>query len=253
MSRPETLGKPVLRNEILLVLGISLGADAVYSVLDLIRALTEAKALSQQTVQLNPSVTPDRPWLDLAFQLYRLIPLLAPALLCIHLLNRDGSAVDRLGLDRRRPWFDVGAGTGLAIAIGIPGVGLYLLARRIGANTTVAAASLSHVWWAVPVLVLLAAANGFLEEVVVVGYLITRLRELGWQLWQVILASALLRGAYHLYQGFGGFVGNALMGVVFGLFFLRFKRVMPLVIAHTLLDVGAFVGYTLLKGHIEGL
>jgi hypothetical protein len=36
------------------------------------------------------------------------------------------------------------------------------------------------------------------------------------------------------------------MGVVFALFFVRFKRVMPLIVAHTLLDVGAFVGYTLL-------
>ena len=56
----------------------------------------------------------------------------------------------------------------------------------------------------------------------------------------------MLRGSYHLYQGFGAFVGNAVMGVVFALFFLRYKRVMPLIVAHTLLDIVAFVGYTLL-------
>ena len=28
--------------------------------------------------------------------------------------------------------------------------------------------------------------------------------------------SAVLRGSYHLYQGFGGFVGNIVMGLVFG-------------------------------------
>jgi membrane protease YdiL (CAAX protease family) len=249
-----TLKRSVLRNEILLVLGVSLGADAIYSVLDLIRALTQPVPLSQQTIQINPAVTPDRPWLDLAFQLYRVIPLVVPALLAIHLLNRDnGRAFGRLGLDTRRPGFDIGAGAGLAALIGIPGIGLYLLARHLGINATIAAATLENVWWAVPVLVLLAAANGFLEEVVVVGYLVTRLRELGWSTWQVVAASALLRGAYHLYQGFGGFVGNAIMGVIFALFFLRFKRVVPLVIAHTLLDVGAFVGYTLGKGHIPGL
>ena len=65
-----------------------------------------------------------------------------------------------------------------------------------------------------------------------------------------MLASALLRGSYHLYQGFGAFVGNAVMGVVFALFFLRYKRVLPLVIAHTLLDVVAFVGYTLLRDRV---
>jgi membrane protease YdiL (CAAX protease family) len=40
------------------------------------------------------------------------------------------------------------------------------------------------------------------------------------------------------------------MGVVFGFFFVRTKRVLPLVIAHTLLDVVAFVGYTLLRNRL---
>ena len=55
------------------------------------------------------------------------------------------------------------------------------------------------------------------------------------RLWLVVAARAVLRGSYHLYQGFGAFVGNAVMGVVFALFFLRFKRVMPLIVAHSLL------------------
>lgn len=247
-------GRRVLRHEILLVLGVSLGASAIAAILDLIDALTRPVPLSQQSVRLNPSITPDRPWLDLALQLYKLIPLVVPALLAIHLLNRDdGRAREHLGVDLRRPWFDVGTGAGLAAIIGIPGVGLYAAARALRISVDVQAATLERVWWAVPVLVLLAAGNGLLEEVVVVGYLVTRLRQLGWQTWQAVAASALLRGTYHLYQGFGAFVGNALMGVVFALFFVRFKRVLPLVIAHTLLDVGAFVGYTYLHGHIAGL
>jgi len=112
--------------------------------------------------------------------------------------------------------------------------------------------ALPDVWWAVPVLVLAAAQNAVLEVVVVVGYLMTRLRQLGNTLPVVIAASAILRGSYHLYQGIGAFVGNAVMGVVFALFFLRTKRVMPLVVAHTLLDIVAFVGYALLKDHLPG-
>jgi membrane protease YdiL (CAAX protease family) len=68
---------------------------------------------------------------------------------------------------------------------------------------------------------------------------------MGMRLWLVVACSAVLRGSYHLYQGFGAFIGNAVMGVVFALFFLRYKRVMPLIIAHALLDIVAFVGYTL--------
>ena len=66
-----------------------------------------------------------------------------------------------------------------------------------------------------------------------------------------MLTSAVLRGAYHLYQGIGAFVGNVVMGVVFALFFARFKRVLPLVVAHTILDVASFVGYALLKDRLD--
>ena len=59
----------------------------------------------------------------------------------------------------------------------------------------------------------------------------------------------MLRGSYHLYQGFGGFLGNAVMGVVFAWLFRRTRRLWPLVIAHSLLDITVFVGYSALRGH----
>ena len=71
--------------------------------------------------------------------------------------------------------------------------------------------------------------------------------------WLVLLVSAVLRGSYHLYQGFGGFVGNLVMGLIFGLIYLRWRRVAPLVVAHTLLDIVAFVGYALVAPHVDWL
>jgi uncharacterized protein len=246
----------VLRNEVLLVLGVSLGQAAIGSILDLIDIATRAKPLSQQKVLLNPSVTPDRPWLDLAFQIDRVVFLVVPALLALHLLNRTlGVSGTRnvLGLNTQRWRFDLGTGAALAAVIGVPGLLLYLGARALNLNTTLAAATIAPVWWSGPVLFLLAAANAVLEETIVVGYLMVRLREIGLTTPVIVAASALLRGSYHLYQGFGGFVGNAVMGVVFALFYLRFKRILPLIIAHTLLDTVAFVGYTLLHGHVSWL
>jgi membrane protease YdiL (CAAX protease family) len=61
------------------------------------------------------------------------------------------------------------------------------------------------------------------------------------------LLSAVLRGSYHLYQGFGGFIGNFFMGLLFGYLYQRWGRVMPLVMAHFLLDATIFVGYAALK------
>ena len=48
--------------------------------------------------------------------------------------------------------------------------------------------------------------------------------------------------------GYGPGFGNVVMGVVFALVYWRTRRVMPLVVAHTLLDVVAFVGYQYLAG-----
>ena len=69
----------------------------------------------------------------------------------------------------------------------------------------------------------------------------------------IILISALIRGTYHLYQGFGGFVGNIAMGVIFAAWFLRTGRVWPLVIAHFLIDAVAFTGYPLVAPWLESL
>ena len=60
------------------------------------------------------------------------------------------------------------------------------------------------------------------------------------------LTSALLRGSYHLYQGVGAFLGNAVMGLVFVWAYRRWGRVTPLIVAHFLLDAFSFVGYALL-------
>jgi uncharacterized protein len=241
----------VLRAEVWLVLGVSLGASAVYAAVSLVAALTAARPLAQQTATLNASQAPGRPWLDLTYQLLGICFSLVPALLALHLLGRSpGGVRTLLGLDARRPAFDLSAGAGLAAAIGLPGLGLYVLAHRLGINVTVVPAGLPHLWWAVPVLVLSAVQNAVLEELVVVGYLITRLRELGWRLAAAVAASALLRGSYHLYQGFGAFVGNAVMGAVFALFFIRTKRIGPLIMAHTILDVVSFVGYALLRNRL---
>lgn len=238
--------------ELLLVLGVSLGQSAVYSILSIIDKLTISTPLNQQTTSMNNSVVPDRPWLDLAYQVAGLVFPLVPALFALYLLQRTGDR-SRIGLDFRRPRFDVGWGFGLAAAIGLPGLALYFAARAFGLNTNVAPANLAANWWTVPVLVGAALMNGLLEEVVMIGFWFVRGRQLAWPVWVVLVSSAVVRGSYHLYQGLGGFVGNLAMGLVFGLAYLRFKRVGPLVVAHVILDLVAFIGYAVLAPLVNWL
>lgn len=229
--------------ELLIVLGLSLGASAVYSVVAIVNRLTQQKALSQQTATLNSPLS-NRETFDLIYQLLAIFFDLVPVALVGFLLWQAARPhLTRLGLDFRQPWRDSAQGLGLALLVGIPGIGLYLLGRAIGITVNVIPTALDTYWWTVPVLVLSAARAGITEELIVVGYLFARLRDLGWNRWTIILTSALLRGTYHLYQGFGSFVGNIAMGVLFGWLYTRYGRVLPLVIAHFVIDAATFVGY----------
>ena len=62
-----------------------------------------------------------------------------------------------------------------------------------------------------------------------------------------LAAHPVVRASYHLYQGIGPALGNAVMGIVFGYWYQRTGRVVPLVVAHAVLDIVAFVGYALFK------
>lgn len=246
-AEPAATPAPARRRlgaEVLIVLGLSLGQSAVYAVVSLVAKLSQGP-LSQATATLNASRS-DRPYLDLTYQLLAIAFALVPVALALFLLSPPGrSGLRRIGLDRTRPGRDLALGGGLAVLIGVPGLALYAAGRALGVTATVVPAALDDHWWTVPVLVLAAVQNAVLEEVVVVGYLVTRLEELRWSTPAVLAASAVLRGSYHLYQGFGPFVGNLVMGLVFTGLYLRTRRALPLVVAHTMIDVVAFVGYTL--------
>ncbi|WNF25886.1 CPBP family intramembrane glutamic endopeptidase [Streptomyces sp. C11-1] len=249
----EAVPRRILRSETVLVLALSLGASAVSALISFVGSLTKPGGLKEQAATLNSSYAPGRPWLDLAWQMFGIATALVPVALVAHLLIREGAGLRSIGFDRTRPWFDLGRGTLIAAGIGSAGLAFYLGARATGFNLTVVPESLPDVWWKFPVLILSAMQNSVVEEVIVVGYLLRRLDQLGWTPTRSLVASSVLRGSYHLYQGIGGFIGNVVMGVVFVLLYRRWGRVGPLVVAHTLLDVGAFVGYALLAGRVGWL
>jgi membrane protease YdiL (CAAX protease family) len=242
-----------LRLEVWIVLGLSLGQSAVYSVVQLLDKMTRAP-LAEGTSTLNRSQSA-REYFDLTYQLLDIFFALVPVVLALYFLTdhrtpdpsgRGGrTAFQKLGLNFARPGRDLLQGFGLAALIGIPSLGLYAAGRALGITTAIIPSALDAYWWTVPVLILSAVRHGIVEEVIVVGYLLDRLPRLGWSLPLAIFASSMLRGSYHLYQGFGPFIGNAIMGVIFALVYLRTRRLMPLVIAHAVLDTVAFVGFSL--------
>jgi len=239
-----------LRIEVGVMLAVSFGVSAAVAILQLIDAVLSG--LSGHRVRLNENLS-RYDLINLGLNLATIAQLVAWGALALYLLWRSGFSPARIGLGRLRWRADVLGGLGLAALIGIPGLLFYLAARWLGMNAEVEPSALHNSWWRLPVLIIAAFANGFAEEVVVVGYLITRLRQLGLSQNRAILASSVLRGLYHLYQGFGAGLGNLVMGLVFGYAWCRSGRLWPLVIAHGVIDTVAFVGYVLLAGHVGWL
>lgn len=225
------------------MLGLSLGASAIYAIVSIAYRLTLDTALPQQTATINRPLS-DREVFDLIYQVLGVVFDLVPVALVVLLLwSTRAPRLGRLGLDLTRPARDTGSGFVLALVIGLPGLGVYLGGRALGWTTTVVPTALDQYWWTVPVLLLAAVRAGVVEETIAIGYLFARLRDLGWSTWSIIVSSALLRGTYHVYQGFGSFIGNAAMGLLFGWLYTRTRRLLPFVIAHVLLDAAIFVGY----------
>src|SRR5690606_33169024 len=135
-----------------------------------------------------------------------------------------------------------GKGVMLALVIGVPGLLLYAVSRALGLTVAINVSSLPDTWWRILVLLASAAVAGIVEEVIVVGYLVTRLRQLLWKPWAIVCASAVLRGSYHLYQGVPMALGNVVMGLLFSWYFMRKQRLGPLLAAHFILDATAFIG-----------
>ena len=239
--------------EIVAVFAVSLGASGLYALASFIGSLTAKQSLSSQTATLNGSLAPGRPLLDLFLQLLNITLSLAPVLLVFYLLARAGERPSSIGLDLSQPGRDLLRGAALAALIGGSGLGLYLIAYHSGVELNVVAENLPDIWWRIPVLLLSALQNAAVEEVVVLGYLLSRLDKLGVRPSRAIALSAVIRGSYHLYQGAGGFIGNAVMGLIFAILYRRWGRVTPMLIAHFLIDAVAFVGYALLAGHVSWL
>jgi len=86
-------------------------------------------------------------------------------------------------------------------------------------------------------LVVSLAAGAFAEEVAMRSFLLHRLEKLTQsKAWAVVIAS-LLFGSYHIYEGLWNAMSVTFMGLVFSIYFVNYRRIAPLVLAHTAWNV----------------
>ncbi|MGC2940374.1 CPBP family intramembrane glutamic endopeptidase [Brevibacterium sp. FAM 24638] len=227
--------------ELGIVAALSLGQSAVYAIVRLADIATRGP-ISDAQAKLNTAISP-RPGFDLIYQLLDIAFTLVPVVLALYLLTRDRehrNLSTRLGVDGHR-LRDLGHGGLVFLVIGIGTLGVYASGRALGITAEIQPSNLGDHWWTIPVLLLSAAKNGVLEEVLIFGFGALRLRQLGYGPWAIIISLAVFRASYHLYQGIGPFLGNVAMGIIFGWYFLRRGRLMPLVWAHFIIDAVGFL------------
>lgn len=256
VARAPEPNVPVVRDPVerraliweLVIVGIlTFGFSALGALISLIDAELSG-GIAQTTVALNPEQA-QVGFLDLIAQLMRATKLVAIGGLGVYLLWRSGIRLPLVGM-AKPSGRDVPPGLALAALIGLPGLGFVALARVLGLNAQLVASDTGGPWWQYLTLVLIAIGNAVGEEVIVVAYFLVRLRQLGVGQNAALAASALLRGGYHLYQGWGGGLGNVVMGLIFGRWYQATARLWPLIIAHATIDVVAFLGYALLAPHL---
>ncbi|MBM6591153.1 CPBP family intramembrane glutamic endopeptidase [Brevibacterium sp. RIT 803] len=227
--------------ELGLIAALSLGQSAVYAIMRLVDITTRGP-ISDAQAKLNTSMSP-RPGFDLVYQILDIGFTLVPVLMALYLLTRDPNAPPlstRLGVNGQRGK-DLGRGTLIFTIIGIGTLAVYAGGRALGITAEIQPANLGDHWWTIPVLILAAAKNGIVEEVIIFGFGAERLQRLGYGMWPIIISLAVFRASYHLYQGIGPFIGNVAMGIIFGWYFMRRGRLMPLVWAHVIIDAVGFL------------
>ena len=79
-------------------------------------------------------------------------------------------------------------------------------------------------------LALVTIINSFYEEFILIGYIFKRLEKYHPAI--IIGLSLLIRESYHTYQGWISLLVIIPMGLIFGLYYYRYKKLWPVIMAH---------------------
>jgi membrane protease YdiL (CAAX protease family) len=225
-----------LRWEVIIVIALFPGTAVITALTALAQSLSGSQ-LPSAPIFLIPS----NEGLGLVLALLSVALHLAPVALVVHLLRRSSESLRTLGLDRSNLRRDLALG-----------LGLLLLARWL-AKVVIDALIQAHapgLFGAPPtgyphsfVVYDLARAlsAGIVEEIIVLGYLTHRLRQLGWSTPALVAATVLLRASYHVEYGVGTLSVLA-FGLMMTAVYLRTGRLLPVIVGHAAYDAVLTVG-----------
>jgi hypothetical protein len=214
--------------EVAIVLVITFSASTLQAVRYLAAAFTGLRPSPSQALLAFPTI----PWLNAVYDVVTWAAITAPAALPVMLVLRSGAQPALLGIGRPR-WRDAAVSLGLVL--------IYLV---LGLVANVPTQFVHHVTGFVPVTpsydalnrVLASVSAGILEETVVLAYVVQRLEAAGLSTRRAGAISLLIRMAYHLYYG-PYLLPVLLFGIGQTMYFVRARRLLPLVVGHAGYDL----------------
>jgi len=89
-------------------------------------------------------------------------------------------------------------------------------------------------------ILLIVIINSIYEEFILIGYLFKRLQNLHPYL--VIIISLIIRESYHTYQGWMSLIAIVPIGLVFGYYYAKYRKLWPVIFAHAFTNLIVFLG-----------
>ena len=185
-----------------------------------------------------PTIVAGRPVTNLVVGIVEYVGVAVVVPLALLMLTRTGQSPSTLGLGWPRLVQDIWPGAGLALASFGPRSPWPWCSRRCWPTISTAVNRISvghvpdyYVIWGIA----MSAITAIAEEVLVNGYLITRLGQLGWTPRSALILSLALRTSYHVYYGLG-FVLTIPFGYLVTRSFQKHHRLNRSIAAHFLFD-----------------
>ena len=204
---------------------------AVSAVVVLLRDVARVSSLDEFELPLphHPATS-----LILMLLLYGSTAVIVP--IALLLLTRTGVPPAQLGLTPRALRFDVLPSIGLLAGVWLVNVAIAVAISPFVGDSFGTSSHDTHVpAYFVIYALFLAAVTAVNEEVVVNGYLLTRLAQRGWRPWPSLWLSLVLRTSYHAYYG-AALVLTVPFGYLVTRSFQRTRRLGRPIITHFLFD-----------------
>jgi len=225
------LDRRTIRRELVVVILVFPAVATVTAIITLVAEITGSPPGISIFDGLDPT-------LAATLRVVYLATLAGPIALVWYLLGRSGLSFKSIGLDRTHIWRDLLAGVLLMIAVHFLSAWIGDLLRYANAPGVYGARLPIHTSKTAYIVTGVAEAvlYGVMEEVVVLGYLTNRLRGLRWSTPAIAIVSVILRGSYHAEYGIG-VLEPLVFGALMTLFYLRTRRLLPVIIGHIGYDV----------------